>query len=91
MATSSAASRSRTAKSTKATRESAVADAAAAFGTKHLKQAAKKVGKASSELVEWSKDHPVKAAAAGAALIAVTTTIYATMRAIQKSKARGRK
>ncbi|MBA2480745.1 MAG: hypothetical protein H0V44_08790 [Planctomycetes bacterium] len=86
MASSNTASpRTTKSRSTK-NREEMVADHASAFGAAYLKKAAAKVGEASTELVEWSKDHPVKAAAAGAALIAVTATIYATMRSLKKPK-----
>jgi hypothetical protein len=48
-------------------------------GEAYLQQAVDGVTEATGKLVEWSRQHPVKTAMAGAALMAVTAAIYNTM------------
>ncbi len=56
-----------------------VASMVAEDAPKALEEAQRKVVKATGDLVEWGKEHPVKAAAAAAALIAASTFIYSTI------------
>lgn len=48
-------------------------------GDSYLSKAVEGVTEATEKLVVWGRQHPVKTAVAGAALVAVTATIYATM------------
>jgi hypothetical protein len=49
-------------------------------GPQVLDKALKETNKATHKLIKWSKKHPVKTAAAAAALIGVSAFIYSTMK-----------
>jgi ElaB/YqjD/DUF883 family membrane-anchored ribosome-binding protein len=48
-------------------------------GQEYLESARERITEATSKVVKWGKEHPVKTVAAAAALIAVTGFLYATL------------
>jgi hypothetical protein len=48
-------------------------------GEKYLNDASERINEVTAKVVKWGKEHPVKTAAAAAALIAVSTFLYSTL------------
>jgi hypothetical protein len=48
-------------------------------GPEYLEKALKKTNLATAKLLKWSKKHPLKTAAAAAALVGVSAFLYSTM------------
>lgn len=48
-------------------------------GEQYLQDASERISEVTAKVVKWGKEHPVKSAAAAAALIAVSTFLYSTL------------
>ncbi|MBA3697393.1 MAG: hypothetical protein H0W78_00805 [Planctomycetes bacterium] len=59
--------------------KSKVADQVAIHGEEYLESAHESITDITSKVVAWGKKHPVKTVAAAAALIAVSSFLYATL------------
>jgi hypothetical protein len=56
-----------------------VSEQVVVHGERYLVDAGKRISEATAKVVKWGKEHPMKTAAAAAALVAVSTFLYSTL------------